>query len=110
MFKARVATRIGRLGAPILTHSKRVTLAGFWIFFSATTLASAGTFVVFGPKDYLRSAGPPDKFTDSFAIPSSNTSYTLSITNSGVASAVVSINGTDVFGPSDFNPTTTSLS
>lgn len=73
-----------------------------------------GGFQVFGPQDYIRTGGPPNLFTVPFAIQHPPGIYTLQIYNGGagsdyeqiydpIASAVISVNGTQVAGPSDFN-------
>ena len=72
------------------------------------TTASAREVTRFGPKQYTRSAGPPQTITDTFAAAPGE--GRLIIENgagdqgSRVRSAVVRLNGTEVFGPPDFNP------
>src|SRR5712692_7352367 len=76
-----------------------------------TASPSAGRpFVAFGPQTFVRVAGPPQSLTGTFTVRNPNTSYTLRINNGGVngelghiSSATVSLNGTQVAGPSDFN-------
>jgi len=67
----------------------------------------AGTFNAFGPQTYVRNTDTPVTVTNSFSILNPNTQYTLHIQNSGVASAVISINGAQILVPSDFNPNVT---
>src|SRR5690242_5903483 len=67
----------------------------------------AGTFNAFGPQKYVRNIDTPVTVTNSFSILNPNTQYTLHILNSGAASAVISINGTQILSPSDFNPNVT---
>ena len=88
-----------------------VLLAALGQFIPAA--AFAGAFTVFGPKDYLRSAGEPKTVTDSFIVQNPGGTYTISIYNGGlperfarVSSAKISLNGMRIFGPSDFNPRT----
>ncbi|MFO0700347.1 MAG: hypothetical protein U0236_14070 [Nitrospira sp.] len=71
-------------------------------------LASAQT-VLFGPKTYTRTAGPPNQFTDTFTLPAGTTApYTLHVVNGNtngtnrISSATVKLNGTQILGPSDF--------
>ncbi len=71
---------------------------------------SGSAVQVFGPKEYVRTTGAPNQYTDTFAVPAWAVSpYTLHIQNgdpSGsnrVSSATITINGTQVAGPSDFN-------
>ena len=70
----------------------------------------AGTFTTFGPKAFTRGSGSPVAETASFNIKNPNTTYTLKVYNGGinseyskVSSAVISLNGTAIYGPSDFN-------
>jgi hypothetical protein len=72
------------------------------------SLASAGTFTVF-QKAYVRQTGAPFSVTDTFSILNPNTSYTLHVDNSGISSAVISVNGVQVLGPGDFNQNVTSI-
>ena len=65
--------------------------------------------VLFGPKTYTRTAGPPNQFTDTFTLPAGTTApYTLHIVNGNangtnrISSATVTLNGTQILGPSDF--------
>ncbi len=58
---------------------------------------------------YTRQAGQPETISNNFSVLNPNTQFTLHIDNNGVSSAVVSINGAQVLGPSDFDPNTTSL-
>ncbi len=71
--------------------------------------AVAGTFTVFGPQKYQRQTGQPQTVSATFSVLNPNTQYTLHIDNSGVSSGVISINGTQILGPSDFNPNTGSI-
>ena len=65
--------------------------------------------VLFGPKTYTRTAGPPNQFTDTFAVPAGTTQpYTLHLVNGNangtnrVSSATITLNGAEIAGPSDF--------
>ncbi|HEV2987429.1 MAG TPA: hypothetical protein VG759_03235 [Candidatus Angelobacter sp.] len=53
---------------------------------------------------YTRVTGEPQTVSDNFSVLNPNTHYTLHIDNHGVSSAVISVNGTQIFGPSDFDP------
>ena len=70
--------------------------------------ASAREVTRFGPKQYTRSAGKPQTITDTFAaVPGEGRLIIENGTGdqgSRVRSAVVLLNGTEVFGPPDFNP------
>lgn len=72
-------------------------------------VAYAGTFVVFGPQDFVRSAGEPTEFIRTFPAAVPGTAYTLHIDNGGsrqqfgrVTSASVKLNGAVIAGPSEF--------
>jgi Bacterial Ig-like domain (group 2) len=67
--------------------------------------------VLFGPKQYTRTAGPPNQFTDTFTLPAGTTApYTLHVVNGNangtnrISSATVKLNGTEILGPNDFGP------
>ena len=70
-----------------------------------------GTFVAFGPEDYIRSTKKPVFATDSFSVLNPHTSYTLHVYNGGqnnqstdrVSSAVIKLNGAEVVSPSEFS-------
>jgi hypothetical protein len=63
----------------------------------------------FGPQTFVRETGKPQILTAAFPILNPSTQYTMLIQNHGVASAVISVNGAQVFGPSDFNPNVATL-
>jgi hypothetical protein len=67
------------------------------------------TWNAFGPNTYARQTDKPEVITATFSVLNVNTQYTMHIDNDGVASAVISVNGAQVFGPSDFNPSVTAL-
>jgi hypothetical protein len=67
-------------------------------------LSFAGTFTAFGPTTYTRTTGAPVTVSKTFSILDPTTQYTLHIQDSGVYNAVISINGRQVLGPSDFDP------
>src|SRR6202008_317509 len=83
----------------------------------AALLVYAGTFTVFGPKNYTRGTGAPVTVTDTFSVINPNTQYTLKAFNGGlqnseaelVSSSVVTLNGVQVLGPSDFNQNVTEV-
>ena len=66
---------------------------------------------VFGPKQYLRTAGSKDVYANTFsAIPGEGKLIVRNGNQSGerrvidaVSSAVVTVNGEQIFGPNDFN-------
>src|SRR2546426_7423769 len=63
----------------------------------------AGTFVAFGPVQYVRDNGKPDAVNRTFAILDPTTTYTLRIDSNKVSSALVTLNGVTIFKESDFN-------
>lgn len=74
-----------------------------------TTVASTADTIVFGPQTFQRGDGQPVKATRTFAVPDPSGPFELRVANQGVASAVISLNGATVLGPSDFNANVTSL-
>ena len=72
-------------------------------------LAQTPDTVVFGPKQYLRTSGAPNEFSDAFALPAGiGAPFQLQILNGApnatnrISSARVTLNGTQIVGPSDF--------
>ncbi len=84
------------------------SLAGL-ILLCLPQLSVANTFVVFGPRHYVRATGAPQTVRSLFSVHNPSINYTLEINESSVSSAVVTINGAQIFGPSDFNPHTVAL-
>src|SRR5260370_36782518 len=93
-------SRIHRSGRSLVLKS--MTLAGAFIL-GAPSLGSAATFLAFGPQTYVRHTGPPETVRNTFSVLNPSTQYSLRIHVNGVSSAVVSVNGVEVAGPSDFN-------
>jgi hypothetical protein len=81
-----------------------------------STAAQAGTLTVFGPRDYTRTAGQPQTVRETFTVRNPSAPYTLRLVNGGAAatfgrvtSAVVKINGVEIFGSRDFNGNTPAM-
>jgi len=75
--------------------------------------ANAGTFAVFGPRDFKRVSGEPDVVRETFPVRNTSLAYKLRLDNGGsagtfgkVSSAIVKINGVEIFGTNDFNSKT----
>ncbi len=73
-------------------------------------VAYAGAFIARAPEDFVRGRGVPVIVTRTFAVLDPSAAYTLVVYNGGsanqyklVSSAVITLNGTTVLGPSDFN-------
>src|SRR5262249_18569581 len=72
-------------------------------------VSKAGTLPIFGPKQYTRTNGSPNRFTDTFQSCSTAAQYKMVVVNGSsegkdrISSASIILNGTQVFGPSDFN-------
>ncbi|HEX4965048.1 MAG TPA: Ig-like domain-containing protein [Thermoanaerobaculia bacterium] len=71
---------------------------------------------IFGPKEYVRTTGAPNTYTDTFTLPGWIVApFTLHVQNGDddgrerVSSATILINSKQVLGPSDFNPHVGSL-
>ena len=102
--------RHGRTSAPqLLRYALFLQLTLILFLLIASGAARAGTFNAFGPQQYPRGPGGPITVSSSFSILNPNTQYTLHVQNSGVSSAVISVNGAQVLGPSDFNPNVTTI-
>src|SRR5215212_7121997 len=69
----------------------------------------AATFNVFGPQRFTRSTTAPAETAVSFAARTPGAGYTLRVESSTVSSAVITLNGAQVFGTSDFNQQVTTL-
>src|SRR6266852_436120 len=99
--------------------SERMVAALLALLLAATAFA-ADTITVFGPKTYRRGKGKPVRGIYTFQVAGTSLSYTLRIRNGQeghsdhdgndgdddggpVSSAVVTLNGTQVLGPSDFS-------
>lgn len=69
----------------------------------------AGQYTIFASKQFVRGAGEPVTDTMSFTSPVIGSGFTLSVQNGDgqgnnrVSSATIGLNGTPIFGPSDFN-------
>src|SRR5689334_554865 len=86
----------------------RVALIALVLAFTPTP-GRAGTFVAYGPQQYVRQSGTPTPVTTSFTVLDPATTFTMRIDSSGVSSAIVTLNGVVVFRESDFNATVTLL-
>src|SRR5947209_18992366 len=81
----------------------RFITLGLWII-GNLSLARGGSTVVFGPEKCVRATGAPKTEVRTFAAPASlPATYTLRIDNDTVSSAVVTLNGKEIAGPSDFS-------
>src|SRR5213594_3182884 len=86
-----------------------------WLIFLPVFAAAGGafgaTFTVRTPENFVREAGKPATVTTQpFTVPDPATSFTLVVHNGGsnnefrrVSSAIISVNGKQILGPSDFN-------
>ena len=79
-------------------------------FVICQSMAYAGVVSVFGPRTFIRKTGKPFIESASFTVKNPDVPYTLKIYNGGVnsecsrvSSAVITLNGTPVYSPSDFN-------
>jgi Glucodextranase, domain B len=90
-------------------HSQTVVASPSPEIVTATCGKTVCTWNAFGPATYIRRTGQPVNSTSTLSVLNPNTQYTLHVVSDGVASAVISINGSPVFNPSDFNPGVSSL-
>src|SRR2546425_6924444 len=63
----------------------------------------AGTFVAYGPTGFTRTTEVPSPVGVNFAVLNPATTFTIRIDNQTVSSAIITLNGTEVFGVNDFN-------
>ena len=97
--RARVTTWCG------LTHG----LMLFALIALFPDVSKAGTLPIFGPQQYTRTKGPPNRFTDTFQNCETAAQYKMVVANGSsegedrISSASIILNGTQVFSPSDFN-------
>jgi RHS repeat-associated protein len=106
-FTARVLVFAMALQGAPLGDVVRASSSPAPILFSASS--GAATASLFGPRDYVRGAGPPVSVVDTFAA-DPGASCTLRITNGGllgqyprVSSAEIELNGVILAGPSMFS-------
>src|SRR5438067_10279195 len=97
----------------VFLHSPRA--AARWLVFLTAFGTAAGafgaTFTVRAPENFVREAGKPATVTTQpFTVADPAASFTLVVHNGGsnnqfrrVSSAMISVNGKQVLGPSDFN-------
>jgi hypothetical protein len=94
---------------------KKIVLFALFLLLSSFLGTSSATEVtMFGPKQYLRTSGAPDVYTDSFPAVTAITEEAKLIVKNGhwddknritdaTSSASVVVNGVEIFGPNDFN-------
>jgi len=80
----------------------RAALVAF-VLVLLSTAVHAGTFVVFGPQQYLRQDAKPTPVTNTFTVLDPSTTFTMRVDSTGVSSAVITLNGVVIFKESDFN-------
>ena len=68
-------------------------------------------FSAFGPEDFLRSTGTPVQEIRTFPVRNPGLPYVLRLYNGGqqgqycpVSSAIITLNGNEIWGPNNFNP------
>src|SRR5438105_1723139 len=71
--------------------------------------ASAASFVAFGPQTFVRNTGAPVVRQATFTVLNPSAPHAIEIDNAGIASAIITLNGEEIFGPSDFNRNVTRL-
>ena len=84
-------------------YTRLVQVSLYAVMILAAPALFARTFVAFGPQTYGRSTGAPQQVTTPFDVRNPNASYTLEITDNTLSSAIVTLNGAEIFGTSDFN-------
>lgn len=110
-----ILSRISSRHSSILLQFCRIALSlGILL---AGPQAVAGTFTAFGPQDYTRGTGDPITVTNNFSVRNPNTQYTLKAFNGGlldastelVSSTIVTLNGVQIIGTSNFNQNVTEV-
>jgi sugar lactone lactonase YvrE len=93
---------------------KKSALIAWVLFLSLFVIASSATaaeMTLFGPKQYVRTSGGPNVYSDTFQgalcrgkliVRNGNSDGSRRV-DDAVSSATVSLNGVQIFGPSDFN-------
>jgi RHS repeat-associated protein len=91
---------------------KNITLMALaLVYFLSVDSAFAAEATIFGPKQYVRTSGSPDVFGDTFVgvpgkgrliVKNGNYDGGRRVEN-GLSNATVSINGSEIYGPNDFN-------
>lgn len=109
------ARRLGRT-ALALTLLVGQILSSAPVAGAASGAPAGRPFVAFGPSDSERQAGAPATTTSTFTLTNPAAPYTLRVSNGGltgqytkVSSATLSLNGTPIMGPSDFNQTVATI-
>src|SRR2546426_157525 len=83
---------------------RRRALSLLTLAIALTSLVSvAADTVVFGPQTYRRDAGPPVTVKKTFRVQNPAPQYMLRVTNHGVTSGEIALNGRRVIGPADFH-------
>ena len=82
----------------------------FFLVIITSSFVYGATFVARAPEDFVRATGAPVTLTRTFSVLDPTTTFTIVIQNGGsnnkfgrVSSAVVTLNGNEIVGPSEFN-------
>src|SRR5678816_1855304 len=92
----------GRLKAPRRLPGLQIAFVAL-LLASIPAAANGGTFVSFGPQSYVRLEGPTSVTRTTFTVPDPTTTFTMQIDSKRVSSAIVTLNGVQIFKESDFN-------
>ena len=86
------------------------TAAAVVFLVSIAVPAMAGTFKAFGPRNYVRGTGSPEAVRELFQVKNTGVPFRLRVENGGpagdhplVSSAIITLNGVEIFQTSDFN-------
>jgi len=97
-----VRQRNRQIRCDVARHATRAALIAF-LFVLIPSATYAGTFVAFGPQQYIRQDAKPTAIANTFTVLDPATSFTLRVDSSGVSSAIITLNGVVIFKESDFN-------
>ena len=67
-----------------------------------TVQGDTNVFVLFGPKEYVRSAGPPTPVIDAFSVQDPTAPFQIALVRAAVSSASITLNGIAIFSPREF--------
>jgi len=92
-------------------RSKHAAVVAALLFTAAA--ARAGTYPVYGPRNFVRDISQPAVVTEAFTVAAPQRPYLLRIVNGGangalekVTSAIIKVNGQEIAGTNDFNAKT----
>lgn len=105
--RASVCPVFSPLKRKLLRHQRLAFAALFLAFIPS--LARGGNFVQFGPQQYVRTNNAPLVSKTTFTVTDPAATFTIRIDSNGISSAIITLNGIQIFKESDFNANVTLL-